>query len=115
MRPKPLRLTTDEREKIRAKSERFRCLPRRLASSRAGEAPNTTTTYPEQRPRTAEEFLRENPFASVLGALALGILIGFLAAHRREPTLQERYLDGPLEDLGKTLRFLGEKTARQKD
>lgn len=62
--------------------------------------------------RSSEAFVRENPLPAVLGALSLGLIIGYLA-RRPEPTFQERYLDAPLDELGKTLRALGDKTSKK--
>ena len=45
----------------------------------------------------SKEYVRENPVPVVLGALALGVAIGYLiVTARREPTFRERYVDDPL-------------------
>ena len=82
-------------------------------SARAEEAWSQTRERTTSALREGEGFVRENPLPAVLGAMAIGFVLGYLAHSRREPTFQERYLDAPLEDLGRTLRALGDKTSRQ--
>ena len=43
-----------------------------------------------------EEYVRRNPVPIVLGALAVGLLVGVAISRREEPTLRERYVDEPL-------------------
>ena len=82
-------------------------------SSRAEEAWSQTRDCTTSALKEGGELVRENPLPVVLGALAIGFVLGYLARSNREPTFQERYLDAPLEDLGRTLRALGDKTSNQ--
>ncbi len=46
----------------------------------------------------SREYARANPVPVVLGALALGVALGYVIAmtRREEPTFRERYVDDPL-------------------
>lgn len=45
-----------------------------------------------------QDYVRANPVPVVLGALAVGVLIGIAIGHREEPTFRERYVDDPLQN-----------------
>ena len=59
-----------------------------------------------------EALLRSNPVGAVLGALAIGVAIGYLVS-QREPTKRERYIDQPLEDLQSLVRTLADRATKQ--
>ena len=59
-----------------------------------------------------EALLRSNPVGAVLGALAIGVAIGYLVS-QREPTKRERYLEQPLEDLQSLVRTLADRATKQ--
>lgn len=61
----------------------------------------------------AEVFVRSNPLLTVLGALAVGVVLGCLFSHRDKPTRRERYIDEPLEDLQALARTLREHAVRK--
>lgn len=78
----------------------------------AKEMYHTAATKAEDSLQHSKEYVRENPVPVVLGALALGIAIGYMiVAGRREPTFRERYTDvlGSLSDqmgrAGSNLKF----------
>lgn len=63
----------------------------------------TPENNPSQEPATSlgrlqdgsSRCVRENPVWSVVGALAAGIVVGWMLPHR-QPTWRERYLDEPM-------------------
>jgi len=59
-----------------------------------------------------EALLRSNPVGAVLGALAIGVAIGYLVS-QREPSRRERYIDQPLEDLQSLVRTLAGRATKQ--
>jgi len=59
-----------------------------------------------------EAIVRTNPVGAVLGALAIGVAVGYLIS-QREPTKRERYVDQPLEDLQSLARSLADHAAKQ--
>src|SRR5450432_3604561 len=58
-------------------------------------------------------FVRSNPVLTVLGALAVGVILGCLASHHDKPTPRERYVDEPLEDLRALARSLRERASHE--
>ena len=58
----------------------------------------TVKTQAGEAYHRGEEYVRTNPVPVVLGALAIGLLVGLAIARREEeePTARERYLDEPL-------------------
>lgn len=57
------------------------------------------TTQAEARAKhvldRAEAYMRQNPLPVILGTVALGMLIGWAAGRRPEPTARERYIEEP--------------------
>lgn len=42
-----------------------------------------------------EQYVHENPWPVILGAAAIGLLVGAALSRRHEPTFRERYVDEP--------------------
>ena len=82
------------------------------ASERATSTWETTKTGVTDTVTSGEELLRKNPVGAVLGALAIGVAIGYLVS-QREPTRRERYIDQPLEDLQSLVRTLADRATKQ--
>jgi len=61
---------------------------------------------------SGEALLRSNPVGAVLGALAIGVAIGYLVS-QREPSRRERYIEQPLEDLQSLVRTLADRATKQ--
>ncbi len=60
----------------------------------------TWETVQDQTGRAVREstaYARENPVPVILGALALGVVVGLMFSGR-EPSARERYIDEPLEE-----------------
>ena len=57
--------------------------------------------------------ISSNPLWAVLGALALGVILGSLVPHRHKATVLKRYIEEPLDDLQSLARTLCERAARQ--
>ena len=53
-----------------------------------------------------QDYVRQNPVPVVLGALAVGVLVGIAIGRRDEPTLRERYVDEPLDQAHDLLHSL---------
>ncbi len=68
------------------------------ATSAARETCHDMVAKAEETGVRAKEYVRQNPIPVVLGALALGVALGYLAviSRRHEQTLRERYVDDPL-------------------
>ncbi len=57
--------------------------------------------------------IRKNPLASVMGAAVFGIAIGCLImSGRHTPTMQERYVEEPLENANELLSNVSENLTR---
>ncbi len=59
-------------------------------------------------------YARENPLIALAGAVFAGVVIALLL-HKREPTVRERYIDGPLEDISDLLTNLREQIGDKAD
>jgi hypothetical protein len=68
------------------------------ATDAAKEAYNTVSTKVEDTMIRTKEYVRQNPLPIVLGALAVGAVLGCLVvmARRQQPTLRERFMDDPV-------------------
>lgn len=60
----------------------------------------------------SQEIGRANLVPTVLGALALGFVLGMMV-RPRELTLHEKYLEGPLEELKSSIAALSEIAAKK--
>lgn len=58
------------------------------------------------------EVVKENPLPFVLGAFALGLVVG-LSIPGREPTAREKYLEEPLDDIRRMLGKLSNTLQHQ--
>jgi ElaB/YqjD/DUF883 family membrane-anchored ribosome-binding protein len=68
------------------------------ATEAAKEMCHDMSAKAEETMIRTKEYVRENPVPVVLGALAIGVALGYmLVMARREPTFRERYVDEPLD------------------
>ena len=88
-----------------------------FTSSQEKLAANTQEAWDATRQRGAEalaktgQFVEANPLPAVLGALILGIIVGFLL-RRSEPPAPERYVEKAIDDLRDYIRPLADWAAR---
>jgi hypothetical protein len=63
----------------------------------ASNSPNAETAAAKinRLQECSVEYVRENPVGAVFGALAVGMVIGWLLPHHRERSWTERYVTGP--------------------
>ena len=76
------------------------------------EAADAARGHVERVWHDSQEVARANFVPTVLGALALGFVLG-LMVRPQKLTLQEKYLEGPLEELRKGIATLSEVAARK--
>ena len=81
-------------------------------SERTQEAWDATKVHTADTLRESGAFVRANPIPVVLGMLAVSFVLGALLM-RKETTLQERYVDEPLDNLKSILSDLNARAARQ--
>lgn len=84
-----LMTATDQAEE--ASHDRFRDATRKVRR-RAGEAF-------EQ----GDQYVRQNPWTVILGAAAVGLVMGMAFSRRHEPTMRERYLNEPADQVREML------------
>ncbi len=58
-------------------------------------APEPLSSKATRLQECSAHYVRENPVGAVLGALAVGMVIGWLLPHHRERSWTERYLTDP--------------------
>ena len=66
------------------------------ASQLAHEAANTVRVKTDEGITRSQEYVRQNPLPTILGALAVGIAVGYLVTRREEETVAERYVSEPI-------------------
>src|ERR1700722_11183071 len=87
------------------------------SSSQEKLTANTQVCWDTTKQRGAEaiaktgQIVEANPFPAVLGALILGVIVGFLL-RRTEPAPRERYVEKAIEDLRDYIRPLADWAAR---
>jgi hypothetical protein len=80
--------------------------------ARTEEAWDATKTRAVRTLHEGETFVKANPVFIVLGGLAIGVLLGILMT-RKEPTLRERYVTEPLDNLRGILSDVNARAARE--
>ncbi len=82
---------------------------------RAQDAWSDASNRAEHAMEDGVRYARENPIVAVVGAIIAGIVIALLVSSRREPTVRERYIDGPLDDIHDHLSNLREQVGEKAD